>query len=100
VTTPPTRRSPYRRGAAHGPAGFCVVYLDKGLTLDAEGCRCPRGRGGALSGADPAGTADYRFLMFGHGMGGSFHDDLFDHDLAVNGVGKVNIEFHGWTERT
>jgi hypothetical protein len=46
----------------------------------------------------PAGTGDYPFVMYGHGMGGTYHDDLFDHELASYSVGKVNIEFHGWTE--
>jgi hypothetical protein len=46
----------------------------------------------------PQGTGDYRFVMFGHGMAGNYDDDSFDTELAQNGVGKVGIQFYGWTE--
>ena len=100
VTTPPDAAiALIVEGQLTGLPDFASSYLDKGLTLDAEGMPVSTGtRAAPFRVLIPAGTGDYRFLMFGHGMGGSFHDDLFDHDLAVNGVGKVNIEFHGWTE--
>lgn len=46
----------------------------------------------------PAGTADYRFVMFGHGMGGSFRDTAFDGQLAALGIAKVGIDFYGFTQ--
>lgn len=45
----------------------------------------------------PAGTEDYRFVMYGHGTGGNEYDRAFDGDLAGLGVAKVNIRFYGWT---
>lgn len=78
---------------------FASSDLNEGLTLDAEQMPVSAGtRAAPFRVLIPAGTGDYRFLMYGHGMGGSFRDDLFDEELALNGVGKVNIEFHGWTE--
>jgi hypothetical protein len=78
---------------------FASPDLDKGLTLDADRMPVPTGsRAAPFRVLIPAGTGDYRFIMYGHGMGGSYHDDLFDRELAKNGVGKVNIEFHGWTD--
>lgn len=44
----------------------------------------------------PAGTDDYRFVMYGHGMGGDELDSSFDGDLAAMGVAKVNVRFYGW----
>ena len=46
----------------------------------------------------PAGTGDYRFVMFGHGMAGSFHDKAFDTQLAALGIAKVGIDFYGWNQ--
>lgn len=78
---------------------FASSDLNEGLALDAEGMPVSGGtRSAPFRVMIPAGTGDYRFIMYGHGMGGSFRDDLFDEELAQNGVGKVNIEFHGWTE--
>jgi hypothetical protein len=45
----------------------------------------------------PAGSGDYPALMFGHGLGGSYDDGSFDEALAVEGFGKVGLDFHGWT---
>ena len=45
----------------------------------------------------PAGVGDYRFVMFGHGMGGDVDDSSFDQELGQNGTGKVGIRFDGWT---
>ena len=46
----------------------------------------------------PAGTGDYRFVMYGHGTGGNERDDAFDAELAELGVAKVNVRFYGWTD--
>jgi len=46
----------------------------------------------------PAGTEDYRFVMYGHGTGGNELDNAFDADLASRGIAKVNIRFQGWTD--
>ncbi len=46
----------------------------------------------------PAGTGDYRFVMYGHGTGGTELDNAFDPDLAELGVAKVNVRLYGWTE--
>jgi len=47
----------------------------------------------------PKSTGDYRFVLYGHGMGGDFTDDAFDDLLGSNGIGKVSIRFDGWTEK-
>jgi hypothetical protein len=86
-------------GRLTGLPSFASDDLARGLTLDAEGLPVAEGaREAPFRVLVPAGTGDYPFLMFGHGMGGSYHDDLFDRELASSGLGKVNIEFHGWTE--
>ena len=46
----------------------------------------------------PRGTGDYRVVIFGHGAGGTVGDSSFDTELAETGVGKVNVEFAGWTD--
>jgi len=46
----------------------------------------------------PAGTTDYRFVMYGHGTGGNEYDRAFDGELAGLGVAKVNVRFYGWTD--
>ncbi|MFT3765946.1 MAG: hypothetical protein QM820_10580 [Minicystis sp.] len=45
----------------------------------------------------PAGTGSYRFVMFGHGLGGSYEDGTFDGELAAAGVAKVSVQFYGWS---
>lgn len=45
----------------------------------------------------PEGTGDYPVVLFGHGLGGSYDDPAFDEALAVEGLGKVAVDFHGWT---
>ena len=100
VTTPPDASiALIVEGQLTNLPSFASSDLNEGLTLDAE--RMPVAtdtRAAPFRVLIPAGTGDYRFLMYGHGMGGSYRDDLFDQDLALNGAGKVNIEFHGWTE--
>ena len=86
-------------GRLTGLPSFVSSDLAKGLTLDDQRMPVATGtREAPFRVLIPAGAGDYRFLMFGHGMGGSHHDDLFDHELAEHAVGKVNISFHGWTE--
>lgn len=46
----------------------------------------------------PAGTGDYRFVMYGHGTGGTELDAAFDTEIASLGVAKVNVRLYGWTE--
>jgi hypothetical protein len=48
----------------------------------------------------PEGTGDYPLVLFGHGMGGNYYDPAFDEALAAEGMGKVGVDFHGWTEST
>jgi hypothetical protein len=69
-----------------------------GLTLDDKGLPVQSGAREAPFRIEiPQGSGDYRFLMFGHGTGGSFHDTAFDEELASMQVAKVGISFYGWT---
>jgi hypothetical protein len=79
-------------------AGVPAYAGEGGLTLGDDGLPLAAGTGEApFRVAIPAGTGDYRFVMYGHGMGGSFRDGAFDEELAGGGVAKVGIEFYGWT---
>lgn len=76
-------------------------YLDenKALTVDANGMPVAVGtREAPFRIVIPRGEGDYRFVMYGHGTGGTVHDDTFDSELAELGIAKVGVEFHGWTE--
>ncbi|MEZ4440122.1 MAG: hypothetical protein R3B72_13580 [Polyangiaceae bacterium] len=46
----------------------------------------------------PAGSGDYRVVIFGHGTGGSFHDTAFDRDVAQVGAAKCGIQIYGWND--
>lgn len=46
----------------------------------------------------PAGTGNYRVVMYGHGTGGKLDDDLFDAQLGEHGLAKVSSLFYGWDE--
>lgn len=46
----------------------------------------------------PRGTGDYRVVLFGHGAGGTVEDASFDETLAEEAIGKINVEFRGWTD--
>jgi hypothetical protein len=46
----------------------------------------------------PTGTGDYHAVMYGHGTGGQLNDPAFDTTLAGLGVGKVSLQWTGWTE--
>lgn len=48
----------------------------------------------------PAGTGDYRFVMYSHGASGSVRDTAFDDLITSAGAAKVNVEIDGWTEAT
>jgi len=48
----------------------------------------------------PAGTGDYRIVMYGHGTGGNVHDGSFDDLISRSGAAKVNTEIDGWSEDT
>jgi hypothetical protein len=45
----------------------------------------------------PEGTGDYPVVLFGHGLGGGYDDPAFDEALAAEGLGKLGVDFHGWT---
>lgn len=69
-----------------------------GLTLGDDGLPVAAGGGEApFRVMIPAGAGDYRFVMYGHGMGGSFQDGAFDAQLANGGLAKVGIQLYGWT---
>ena len=46
----------------------------------------------------PRGEGDYRAVMFGHGAGGTYHDNGFDEVLGERGIAKLGIQFYGWDE--
>jgi hypothetical protein len=47
----------------------------------------------------PAGEGSYRFVMYGHGTGGSELDTAFDAQLAERGIAKVGVRLYGWTDQ-
>ena len=88
-------------GRLTGVPSYADADPEKGLTFDEARLPVAQGTKDApFRVLIPAGTGDYPFVMFGHGMGGSYHDSLFDHELAELAIGKVNFEFYGWTEPT
>jgi hypothetical protein len=48
----------------------------------------------------PEGSGDYPVILFGHGLGGAYDDPAFDEALAAEGLGKIGVDFHGWTTDT
>lgn len=46
----------------------------------------------------PSGAGNYPIAMFGHGLGGNFHDDSFDEVFATNHAAKVSVQFTGFTD--
>lgn len=46
----------------------------------------------------PRGTGDYRFVMYGHGTGGTVNDSAFDAPIAGAGASKVGVQFDSLTE--
>ncbi len=74
--------------------------LAAGLTLDPGGLPVASGtRDAPFRVVVPVGVGDYRVVMYGHGTGGTFHDETFDAEIASLGFGKVGIQFDGWTEK-
>lgn len=74
-------------------------FLNEGQ-VDADGARVYGTASTPFRVLIPAGTGDYRFVMYGHGTGGELDDDAFDADLAELGIGKVSLEWTGWTGGT
>jgi hypothetical protein len=86
-------------GHIGGLPRFASTEEGGGLTLDEERLPVAEGSHDApFRVTIPAGTGDYRFVMYGHGTGGSFHDAAFDDELAELGVAKLGIQFYGWTD--
>lgn len=86
-----------------GRLGGLPRYVDEthSLVLDAAGNPVAAGTHEApFRVVIPKGEGDYPFVMYGHGMGGNVHDDLFDDEIGHLGMAKVGIEFHGFTEDT
>lgn len=70
-----------------------------GFTLDAKEVPMAIGtREAPFRVVVPAGSGNYRFVMFGHGTGGNYQDDTLDAELAAGGAAKVGIQFDGWTD--
>lgn len=79
--------------------GLPSFASDAGITLDEQGLPIAIGtREAPFRIMIPKGSGDFRFVMFGHGTGGEFRDAAFDEELAQEGIGKVGIQFYGWTK--
>jgi hypothetical protein len=79
--------------------GLLSFIDDVGLVLDDDDLPVAQGGHEApFRVLIPVGTGDYPFVMFGHGMGGDFHDPTFDDDIAGAGFAKINIDLYGWSE--
>jgi hypothetical protein len=79
--------------------GLPAFASAEGLTFDAKGLPVSSGtREAPFRVTIPKGTGGYPYVMYGHGTGGTFHDDAFDEELAKTGIAKVGISFYGWTE--
>jgi hypothetical protein len=86
-------------GHLGGLPAFVASTPGAGLSLDAAGLPVPSGsREAPFRIVLPAGQGTYPFLMFGHGTGGEFTDDILDAEVASLGGAKVGIELHGWTK--
>ncbi|MRG90448.1 hypothetical protein [Polyangium spumosum] len=96
VWTPNVSIAAIVRGRLVGLPSFLEDDFD--LSLDAAGDVVESGTHEApFRVMVPAGVGDYRFVMYGHGMGGDVDDSAFDTQLGQSGVGKVGIRFVGWT---
>jgi hypothetical protein len=85
-----------------GTLGGLPSFLedDSDLSVDAKGEPVQKGtREAPFRVLVPKGEGAYRFITFGHGTGGSYHDDSFDHELASAGLAKVGMQFYGWGEK-
>lgn len=82
------------------PSYVDTVDVTAGLKFDAKGLPVASGtRDAPFRVLIPVGTGDYRFVMYGHGTGGTFHDETFDKEIATLGFGKIGIQFDGWTDK-
>lgn len=45
----------------------------------------------------PRGEGDYPVSMYGHGVLGDFRDVAFDEGIAEEGLAKVSVTLHGWS---
>jgi len=50
--------------------------------------------------AVPVGTGNYRIVMYGHGLGGTYDETTFDEQITTNGAAKIGTQFIGWTATT
>lgn len=72
---------------------------DEGLLLDDEHLPIVVDQGEApFRIVIPAGSGDYPIVMYGHGTGGTYHDDAFDTEITDYGYAKIGIQYRGWTE--
>lgn len=86
-------------GHLGGLPSFVAPDPGAGLTLDAAGLPVPSGsREAPFRIVLPAAQGNYPFVMFGHGTGGEFTDDILDAEIAGLSAAKVGIELHGWTK--
>jgi hypothetical protein len=84
-------------GAITGLPSF--VDASGHLQYDASGNVVPNGTHEAVFRvAVPSGSANYPIVMFGHGTGGSYHDDTFDDSINAAGEAKIGVQFVGWTD--
>ncbi len=74
-----------------------LVFDDNHLPVQ-QGTRTTRFRVVLPSGGYEGEDGRYRITLYGHGTAGSVNDDAFDYETAAEGVAKVNLEFHGWTD--
>ncbi len=88
--------------AIEGTVDGLPQYIDSSagswFSLDAHGLPKVIGtRSAPFRVVVPAGTGDYRFVMYGHGTGGDYNDTTLDAEIAGAGAAKVGIQFDGWT---
>ncbi len=75
------------------------IGTDGQYTRDAAGAMMPTSTHDApFRVLVPSGTGTYPIAMFGHGLGGNFHDDSFDEVFAANHAAKVSVQFTGFTD--
>lgn len=78
--------------------GLPHVATEEGLLRDADGRPVANGtRDIPFRVALPRSQADYRIVMYAHGMGGDVSDPAFDGVITSEGAAKVGIQFDDWT---
>ncbi len=106
ITAFVTREHPDVEGIVLGELDGVPNYLteERRLVLDDDGYPVQQGTRTTrfrvvLPAAGFEGEGErYRITLYGHGTAGSVNDDSFDGETAAQGVAKVNLEFHGWTD--